>query len=227
MPRNPEKDIREEALRRKQLLEAGLALFSEQGIESVSMNAVALAAGVGPTTLFKYYQTKERLVIAISAMAWKRVWEDVVAQYGRERLSNATAYELLRFYTDWMIRLYRQQPALLRFSGNYKTFLCRQHTQEQELQEHLAPLRPLRETFHAAYLRAKEDRSIRTDVPEDTLFTVAAIGMLSAAERYAQGIVWAGHTDADYTEELLITQEMLLNWCADKKGVPPKPDTAD
>ena len=80
MPRNPEKDIREEALRRKQLLEAGFALFSEQGIESVSMNAVAQAAGVGPTTLFKYYQTKERLVIAISAMAWKRVWQDVVAQ---------------------------------------------------------------------------------------------------------------------------------------------------
>ena len=45
MPRNLEKDIREEALRRKQLLETGFALFSEQGIESVSMNAVALAAG--------------------------------------------------------------------------------------------------------------------------------------------------------------------------------------
>ena len=222
MPRNPEKDIREEALRRKQLLEAGFALFSEQGIESVSMNAVAQAAGVGPTTLFKYYQTKERLVIAISAMAWKRVWQDVVAQYGRQRLSNATAYELIRFYTDWMIRLYRQQPALLRFSGNYKTFLCRQHTQVQDLQEHLAPLRPIRETFHAAYLRAEEDHSIRTDISEDVLFTVIAIGMLSAAERYAQGIIWAGHADADYTGELRLMQEMLLNWCANIKTVSPE-----
>ena len=87
MPRNPEKDIREEALRREQILEAGLALFSGQGIESVSMNAVAAAAGVGPTTLFKYFQTKERLVIAISAAAWKRVWENVTAQYGAETLS--------------------------------------------------------------------------------------------------------------------------------------------
>ena len=126
-----------------------------------------------------------------------------------------------------MIRLYRQQPALLRFSGNYKTFLCRRRTQEQELQEHLEPLRPIRETFHAAYLRAKEDRSIRTDVPEDVLFTVAAIGMLSAAERYTQGIVWAGHADADYTEELLITQGMLLNWCAGETAAPSKPDAAN
>ena len=58
MPRNAEKDLREESRRRAQILEAGLALFSAQGIESVSMNAVAAAAGVGPTTLFKYYQGK-------------------------------------------------------------------------------------------------------------------------------------------------------------------------
>ena len=80
MPRNAEKDIREEARRRKQILEAGLALFSKQGIESVSMNAVAAAAEVGPTTLFKYYQTKEKLVIAISAMAWSRVWQKASEQ---------------------------------------------------------------------------------------------------------------------------------------------------
>ena len=224
MPRNPEKDIREEALRRKQLLEAGLELFSEQGIESVSMNAVAAAAGVGPTTLFKYYQTKERLVIAISAMAWTRVWENVVAQYGSDRLSKATAYALIRLYTDCVICLYEQQPALLRFSGNYKTFLCRQHTRTQDLQAHPEPLRPIREIFHAAYLRAKEDHSIRTDISEDVMFTIVAIGMLSAAERYAQGIIWASHTTANYTGELRIMQEMLLNWCVDRHTVPPTPD---
>ncbi len=224
MPRNPEKDIREEALRREQILEAGLALFSGQGIESVSMNAVAAAAGVGPTTLFKYFQTKERLVISISAAAWKRVWENVTAQYGAEKLSKATAYELIHFYTDWMILLYQQQPALLRFSGDYKTFLCRRHTQAQELREHLEPLQPIRELFHAAYLRAAEDCSIRTDVPEEAMFVVVAIGMLSAAERYAQGIIWAGHTDADYIGELRLTQEMILSWCAGKKDASSERD---
>jgi len=52
MPRNIEKDAHEEARRRKQILEAGFKLFSEQGIENVSMNVVAAAANVGPTTLF-------------------------------------------------------------------------------------------------------------------------------------------------------------------------------
>ncbi len=221
MPRNEEKDLRDESRRRAQIVEAGLALFSARGIESVSMNAVAAAAGVGPTTLFKYYQTKEKLVVAISAAAWSEEVALAAEQCGTERLLNFTAYEMIRYYTDWMIGLYRRRPALLRFSENYKTFICRQRTKPEDLQAHLRPLRPIQTAFHAAYLRAREDHSIRTDISEEVLFSVVAIGMLSMAERYAQGVVWASRSNADYTEELRIVQEMILRWCkAEEKCLP-------
>lgn len=214
MPRNVEKDLYEEAQRRKHILKAGLKLFSEQGIESVSMNAVAAAAGVGPTTLFKYFQNKENLVISISAIAWKNIWQETLLQYGEDHFSVFTAYEMVRIYTESLIRVYREHPELLRFSGNYKTFICRQHTQVESLREHLDPLKPIQTMFHQAYVRAKTDRSIRTDISEDVLFTSVAIGMLSIAERYCQGIVWADRGEADHTRELRIAQEMILNWCA-------------
>lgn len=217
MPRNVEKDIQAEAQRRKHILESGLKLFSEQGIESVSMNAVAAEAGVGPTTLFKYYQNKEKLVIAISGMAWKKVWQETLARYGEE-FSNFTALEMIRVYTSNLIEIYKVRPELLRFSGNYKTFLCRNRTQAEALSEHLDPLKPIQTIFHRAYIRAKTDHSIRTDVSEDVLFTSVAIGMLAIAERYAQGIIWADRGEADHTEELRIVQEMILNWCTHGKN---------
>lgn len=221
MPRNAEKDLRAEAQRRKHILEAGLKLFSEQGIEAVSMNAVAAAAGVGPTTLFKYFQTKEKLVISISAMAWKNIWQETLSQYGAEDFSNFAACEMIRIYTSSIIRIYKEHPELLRFSGNYKTFICRQHTQTEALSEHLDPLKPIQEVFHQAYIRAKTDHSIRTDISEDVLFTAVAIGMLAVAERYAQGIVWADRGEADHIRELHIVQEMILNWCTGEKcGLP-------
>ena len=213
MPRNIEKDLHEEAQRRKHILESGLKLFSEQGIESVSMNAVAAAAGVGPTTLFKYFQNKEKLVVSISGMAWKNVWQETLSQYGEEAFSKFTAREMIRIYTSSLIRIYQEHPELLRFSGNYKTFICRQHTQTEALSEHLDPLKPIQTMFHQAYMRAKTDHSIRTDISEDVLFTSVAIGMLAMAERYAQGIVWAGRDEIDHTQELQIAQEMILNWC--------------
>lgn len=215
MPRNIVKDTQEESRRRKQILEAGFRLFSERGIETVSMNAVADAADVGSTTLFKYYQTKEKLVVSISGMVWSSVWQDVLAQFGMDSFRKQTAYELVRFYTDCLIRLYQEKPDLLRFSGNYKTFINRQHTKVEDLKEHLDPLKPVQMIFHQAYLRAQTDHSIRMDVAEDVLFTTVAVGMLAMAERYAQGIVWARRDEENHIQELRVIQDMILSWCTD------------
>lgn len=221
MPRNIEKDLHEETRRRKHILESGLKLFSEQGIESVSMNAVAAAAGVGPTTLFKYFQNKEKLVISISGMAWKNVWRETLSQYGEKQFSEFTAYKMIRIYTSSLIHIYQEHPEILRFSGNYKTFICRQHTKVEALGEHLEPLKPIQTMFHQAYIRAKTDHSIRTDISEEVLFTSVAIGMLAIAERYAQGIIWADRGEKDHTRELQIVQEMILNWCVEGNADSP------
>ena len=62
MPRNAERDEREAARRKEQLMKAGFKLFSENGIENVSLQKVADAADVGVATMYKYYQTKVKLV---------------------------------------------------------------------------------------------------------------------------------------------------------------------
>ena len=67
------------------------------------------------------------------------------------------------------------------------------------------------------YERAKVDGSIRMDIPEQELFTTMAITMLSVAERYAQGIVWADDHKDDHTRELIHLKEMLLMWCSREK----------
>ena len=66
MARNIARDEREAERRKKQLLEAGLDLFSRHGIEAISLQMVADTAEVGVATLYKYYQNKLNLVIAIS-----------------------------------------------------------------------------------------------------------------------------------------------------------------
>lgn len=73
-------------------------------------------AGVGPTTLFKYYQTKGNPVVAISAAARSREWALAAEQFGIEKLLHFTAYEMIRYYTDWIICLYLSRPELLRFA---------------------------------------------------------------------------------------------------------------
>lgn len=70
MARNTERDEREATRRKEQLMKDGFKLFSENGIENVSLQKVADAADVGVATMYKYYQTKVKLVVAISGKIW-------------------------------------------------------------------------------------------------------------------------------------------------------------
>ncbi|MBQ3903851.1 MAG: helix-turn-helix transcriptional regulator, partial [Eubacterium sp.] len=68
--RNLAKDEIEMAAKREAMLEEGFRLFAEKGIEAVSMQEVANAAKLGVATLYRYYNTKLALVIAIGARRW-------------------------------------------------------------------------------------------------------------------------------------------------------------
>lgn len=212
MPRNIEKDAREEMLRRKNLLEAGLKLCSENGIESVNLQEIADKAGVGIATLYNYYGNKVNLVNAISANMWKNVWEENTATIGEAVLNSYNAYERLEAYFDLMIYLYKEHPEILRFSSYYKTYMNQGNVQKAEKNEHLDVVAPIATIFHDLYEKAQVDKSIRTDIDEQTMFTTLALTMLGMAERYAQGLVWASNDDNDYTKELMILKDMMLKW---------------
>ena len=49
---------------RKAILEAAIRLFSENGVESTSMETLARAAGVGKSTIYGYFGTKKEIFLA-------------------------------------------------------------------------------------------------------------------------------------------------------------------
>lgn len=218
MARNIARDEKEAERRKKQLLEAGLALFSRHGIEAVSLQMVAETADVGVATLYKYYQNKLNLVVAISGSVWETVWKEVLQAVGLEALESLNAYQLVEFYCDTIIRLYRERPEVLRFSANYKSYICRERVSDEQLAVQLDVLKPIDMLFHRRYEAAKSDGSIRTDLPERELFTTLTLTMLGMAERYAQGIVWADNCTGSYLKELSHVKEMLLAWVRDTSG---------
>ena len=209
MPRNIERDKREADRRKNQLIEAGFRLFSQNGIETVSLQKVADAANVSPATMYKYFLTKEKLLIAISAKVWDEVWQEALGDPGTNHFEHFTAYQGIEFYADRMIALYKNRPEVLRFSGEYKTYMNRRgNMEDKQLREHLDVLKPMQLLFHGMYERAKVDGSIRTDIPEEEMFITSSITMLSMAERYAQGLVWLNDPKDDHTQELLHLKEI-------------------
>lgn len=212
MARNVERDAREAELRRERLMNEGFRLFSENGIEEVSLQSVANAAGVGIATMYNYYSTKVNLIVAISAKIWSDVWKKYINKIDAETFQKISAYEAIELYCNAMIDIYNNHPEVLRFSSDYKTYMCRKGFQSEQANEHIDALEPFAAMFHQRFLKSREDKSIRQDIDEKELFTTVAMTMLGMAERYAQGLVWIRDESKDYSKELSNLKEMILSW---------------
>ena len=89
---------------------------------------------------------------------------EILEEKGPEIFESFTAYQYIEFYTDQIIRIYRERPEILRFSNNYKNFISREKVKGEALAEHLDVLKPAGALYHKFYEQARSDKSIRTAI---------------------------------------------------------------
>lgn len=207
--RNLEKDEREMKARRERMLETGFRLFSEKSIESVSMNEIAAACGVGIATLYRYYGTKLELVLAIGTRQWERYGQEVNESWSEAERSLDAAGLFARFL-DGFLELYREHRDLLRFNQYFNVYVTRAGATEEQLRPYLEVTGRFARRFHSLYEKAEADGTLRTTLPEERLFTASLHLMLAAATRYAVGLLDLPKGGTDPEEELKLLRDMLL-----------------
>ena len=106
------------------ILEVAFLLFSERGIEPVTMPEVAKASGVGRATLYRYFETKLDLVVAIGTWTWEKYITMHNTSIPKEEMDLMTGAQRLRFYLDsFLDRIYvSQMPKQLHSKDLYSCF---------------------------------------------------------------------------------------------------------
>ena len=207
--RNAAKDEIEMAARREAMLREGFRLFAEKGIEPVSMQEVADACKLGVATLYRYYNTKLALVIAIGTRQWAD-YRDHARELWQERDMSMTAAQDLERYLDFYVDLYQNFPDLLRFNQNFNNYVRHEGVTPEQLRPYLDAVGALGSFAPAIYEKGRRDGTIRTDVPMEKMFTATSHIMLAVAVRYAQGLLFSAEDEADRTEEFELLKRALL-----------------
>lgn len=123
---------------REALQAAALRLFAERGYAATSCADVAAEAGVSPATLFRYFPTKEDLVL-------HDVYDPMIAEAVRARpteegpvtATRRALVELLAGFDEEAMGPVRQRTALVLGEPALR---ARSHEQRDSMVEHLAPV---------------------------------------------------------------------------------------
>ena len=191
------------------ILETAFRLFTEKGIELVTMPEIAQASGVGRATLFRYFPTKLDLVVSVGTQQWEEYikWYDAVLPKGK--IAQLTGSEYLRFYLDAFLDLYRNHSEILRFNYNFNNYLWYETGTQDQRQSYFQIADKLGEIFHELYERGKSDGTLNIEIPEKTMFSATFHIMLAAVTRYAVGLVIV-YDEGEPEKELVMLKEMLL-----------------
>ena len=208
--RNLEKDEVEMMRRREAMLAEGFCLFSEKGIEAVPMQEVAKACHLGIATLYRYFNTKLALVIAIGVRQWQDYEEYVRTQREERHTGEMTAAQELDFYLDFYIDLYRNHKDVLRFNQNFNNYVQHENTTEEQLRPYVEAINIFARMFSELYEKGRIDGTIRTELPKEKMFASTSHIMLAVIVRYAQGLLFSGDDEADMTQEVLMVKHMIL-----------------
>jgi len=117
LARTPPKERADAARNRKVVLEAAAALFREHGVDGVSMDAIAAAAGVGKGTLFRRFGDKAGLAVALLDEQERALQEAIL--FGPAPLGPngaATPAERLQSFVDAYLDYLLAHLALVRMS---------------------------------------------------------------------------------------------------------------
>ena len=206
--RNTEKDARDMALRRRKMLKIGFDLFSKNTIESVSMQQIANACGLGIATLYRYFPRKQEFVMAVSSACWQNIKEEFAALTEREKILEKGFDELLDFFLDCFIYLYDHHRDLLCFNYDFNRYVPTVEIEKESMKVHLGVITAFREGFNAVYSKGVTEGRLKSGVTVDGMFSAIVHLMLAAVTRYAVGLVYHANGGEDL-RELRMLKNML------------------
>lgn len=194
------------AVTRERVLGIAERMFRQSGVQAVSVDAIAQAAGIKKMTLYRCFPSKEELVLACMDQweaAFRRIWDQAQDQY-----PNEPARQILAFFQS--IHEFVSQPG---YSGNVFMHLMTDYTDPE----------------HHICVRVREQRaSLRADVrnllakaeapdPDQLADTYCLLleGLFTTARTY-------GFDSGPVRSAPAIAEKMLRQGCG-SRAFPPEP----
>lgn len=183
-------------LNKKRVGECALQCFVEKGIEETTIPEIAEQAGITERTVYRYFGTKENLVIEAALLLWEMVETEVEQKYKESdvnSMSGAKQIELLiKGYAD-LCFLKKQE---LIFAYEAESYLNRKG--KALLLENKPPLAyeqsvgPLAKAIH----KGLEDGTVRKDIDMEILYYNTYDALLG----FIQKLIISGRQDEDFAK---------------------------
>lgn len=152
---------RDKLERRKTIINAAFQLFCDSGIEAVPLSKIAQKAKVSENTLYRYFGSKETLVMEAFIKLWDTIMQYVdqlaesIPNYG-----DLTGYGQMQVWIESFRHLYQFDKDFVLFSYEAKLYMVRHNIKLDKFQQDM-----LMQSFRGPCLKALEKGKMDGSIP--------------------------------------------------------------
>lgn len=147
--------------RQREILCAAYELFGEKGIGPVTIADIARRSGVGAATIYRYYGSKQALLLETQKLIWENICEEIrAATVGRPGYAHRSGLGQMEALLSGFARLYRRHEDYLSFAAGLKYYMLEEKLRIPP-EEYGDRMDVIAQMFQAAIRKGQQDGSIR------------------------------------------------------------------
>ena len=208
-----DEDGKKKTVRIERILDVAFELFATRGIEPVTMNDIAQKAKIGVASLYRYFETKEILVVKTVTHAWSTRMEDVLPNLVKPKYTNADGYTQLKVIFELFIKLYEKQTAFLRFIYLFDAYAVKEKIPKEDMTNYESKILLVKQIISIAIQKGIEDGTINKKYGKtgDILYFTLIHTFFSAAQKLAiSGNLLDMDSHMNGAKQLTLLSDILL-----------------
>ncbi|MCV9888597.1 TetR/AcrR family transcriptional regulator [Metabacillus halosaccharovorans] len=155
--------------RYKSIVHTAEHLFLESGIDSIQMQDIALAEGIGIATLFRYFPKKEKLIVAVAIQNLERM----LTQLNEIVQSSKTAYQRLEELLNYLLLNQTNEKNASKFREAFESYASFVKEPLADIELYIDVQKEITQSLLPIIEDGISDGSLRTDIPiKETIITI-------------------------------------------------------
>ena len=142
------------------IIECSFGLFSEYGIENISMNEIADKSNIGVASLYRYFSTKEDLAIEVAIYAWNIELQFFSDLFVSEKYIAMTGFEQLKTLLEVFEEALVSQRSFFSFIYYFDSFVKKEKVSSLRLEKYEQAISSANEIMKNALEKGRADGSI-------------------------------------------------------------------
>ena len=208
-----ESDGKKKSVRIERILDVAFELFSTRGIEPVTMNDIAQKAKIGVASLYRYFETKEILVVRTATHIWSKRMEEVLPTLVKPKYTNADGYSQLEVIFSLFVKLYEKQMPFFRFIYLFDAYAVKEKIPKDKMSNYEAVILLVKQIISVAIQKGIEDGTINEKYAKagDFLYFTLIHTFFSTAQKLSlSGNLLDMDSQMNGVKQLTLLSEILL-----------------